>query len=83
MCASRGNLRFAALTEQSSFPWGSIPANLTSLGGDNEIICYGHHAMRSLDVARWLQGQGIRGAKSMAGGIDRWSVQIDPRVPRY
>lgn len=64
-------------------PMGSIPANLTSLSGDNEIICYCHHGIRSLDVARWLQGQGIRGAKSMAGGIDRWSVQIDPRVPRY
>lgn len=64
-------------------PMRTIPANLQALAGESEIICYCHHGMRSLDVARWLQGQGIAGAKSMAGGIDRWSSEIDPRVPRY
>jgi rhodanese-related sulfurtransferase len=39
--------------------------------------------MRSLDVANWLRAQGISSAKSMVGGIDRWSLDIDPRVPRY
>lgn len=64
-------------------PMRSIPANLNTLKREGEIICYCHHGMRSLDVVRWLQGQGITGAKSMAGGIDRWSVEIDPGVPRY
>jgi hypothetical protein len=31
----------------------------------------------------WLRGQGVSGARSMAGGIDRWSLEIDPAVPRY
>jgi rhodanese-related sulfurtransferase len=39
--------------------------------------------MRSLDVANWLRAQGVKSAKSMAGGIDRWSLEIDPTVPRY
>jgi rhodanese-related sulfurtransferase len=39
--------------------------------------------MRSLDVVNWLRQQGISTAKSLAGGIDRWSLEIDPRVPRY
>jgi rhodanese-related sulfurtransferase len=39
--------------------------------------------MRSMDVAVWLRGQGVESAKSMAGGIDRWSAEIDPKVPRY
>jgi rhodanese-related sulfurtransferase len=39
--------------------------------------------MRSLDVANWLRQQGVKSAKSMAGGIDRWSTEIDPQVPRY
>jgi rhodanese-related sulfurtransferase len=39
--------------------------------------------MRSLDAAAWLRSQGVAGARSMAGGIDRWSEEIDPSVPRY
>jgi rhodanese-related sulfurtransferase len=31
----------------------------------------------------YLQEQGLRGARSVAGGIDLWSVDIDPSVPRY
>jgi rhodanese-related sulfurtransferase len=64
-------------------PMGSIPANLQALDTDDEVVCYCHHGMRSLDVAVWLRGQGIERAKSLAGGIERWSLEIDPRVPRY
>jgi rhodanese-related sulfurtransferase len=64
-------------------PMGSIPANLQALDTDDEVICYCHHGMRSLDVAVWLRGQGVARAKSLAGGIERWSLEIDPRVPRY
>lgn len=64
-------------------PMGSIPANLQQLDSDEDVICYCHHGMRSLDVANWLRAQGVAGAKSMAGGIDRWSVEVDPKVPRY
>jgi rhodanese-related sulfurtransferase len=64
-------------------PMGTIPANLQALDSDNEVICYCHHGMRSLDVAVWLRGQGVERAKSLAGGIDRWSAEIDPSVPRY
>jgi hypothetical protein len=34
-------------------------------------------------VARWLREQGFAKAQSMAGGIDRWSIEIDAAVPRY
>jgi len=65
-------------------PLGSIPANLnTLLDVDDEVICYCHHGMRSLDAVVWLRQQGVENAKSMAGGIDRWSTEIDPSVPRY
>lgn len=64
-------------------PMGSIPANLQKLDTDEDVVCYCHHGMRSLDVANWLRAQGIKSAKSMAGGIDRWSIEIDPAVPRY
>ena len=64
-------------------PMGQIPANLQSLDVDEDVICYCHHGMRSLDVAVWLRNQGVASAKSLAGGIERWSVEIDPKVPRY
>jgi rhodanese-related sulfurtransferase len=64
-------------------PMGAIPANLQKLDVEGDVICYCHHGVRSLDVAVWLRSQGVTGAKSMTGGIDRWSAEIDPTVPRY
>jgi rhodanese-related sulfurtransferase len=64
-------------------PMGTVPANLQALDSDDEIIVYCHRGMRSLDVAVWLRGQGLAQAKSLAGGIERWSLEIDPNVPRY
>ena len=62
-------------------PLGSL--GLQTLPDVDEVICYCHHGMRSLDAAAWLRFQGIARAKSLAGGIERWSVEIDPKVPRY
>ena len=64
-------------------PMGSIPANLQKLDVDEDVICFCHHGVRSFDVANWLRTQGVLSAKSMAGGIDQWSVEVDPNVPRY
>ena len=64
-------------------PMGTIPPNLQKLDVDEDVICFCHHGMRSLDVANWLRSRGVSGAKSMRGGIDRWSTEIDPSVPRY
>ena len=50
---------------------------------DSEIIVYCHHGVRSLQVAMWLQQQGFQQAASMAGGIEEWSLDVDPDVPRY
>ncbi len=38
---------------------------------------------RSLSVTNWLRKQGFETAQSVAGGIDAWSRQIDPSIPRY
>jgi rhodanese-related sulfurtransferase len=64
-------------------PLGSLPTNMNALLDADEVICYCHHGMRSLDAAAWLRQQGVEGAKSMAGGIERWSLEIDPQIPRY
>jgi len=64
-------------------PLREIPGNLPLLAAQGEIVLFCHHGMRSLDAAAWLREQGVKGARSMAGGIDRWSTEIDAAVPRY
>jgi rhodanese-related sulfurtransferase len=64
-------------------PLRAIPANLARFREANEVIVFCHHGMRSLDAAAWLRSQGIERVRSMSGGIDRWSVEIGPSVPRY
>ena len=64
-------------------PLGQIPSNLARLENAEQLVLFCHHGMRSLDAAAWLRAQGVEGAKSMSGGIERWSAEIDPSVPRY
>lgn len=64
-------------------PLGEIPSNLACLERAEQIVLFCHHGMRSLDAAAWLRSQGVQGARSMTGGIERWSREIDPTVPRY
>jgi rhodanese-related sulfurtransferase len=42
-----------------------------------------HHGGRSARATAWLLGQGFTDVKNVAGGIDAWSIEIDPAVPRY
>ena len=67
-------------------PMGAVPQELQRLEGlsdeaDLAILC--HHGVRSLNVAAWLQQHGIENGFSVSGGIDRWSQEADPNVPRY
>jgi rhodanese-related sulfurtransferase len=67
-------------------PMGSIPGELQKLevladSGDLLILC--HHGVRSLQVTMWLRARGIENCFSVAGGIDRWSCEVDPSIPRY
>lgn len=67
-------------------PMRSVPAELQHIEGladDATVIVFCHHGVRSLQVVNWLRQQGVEACQSMAGGIDRWSLEIDPAVPRY
>jgi rhodanese-related sulfurtransferase len=64
-------------------PLGTLAANVNALLDADDVICYCHHGLRSLDAAAWLRFQGVVNAKSLAGGIERWSMEVDPQVPRY
>jgi rhodanese-related sulfurtransferase len=47
-----------------------------------EVVVYCHHGVRSYNATAFLQQLGIN-ASSLAGGIDRWSLVVDPKLPRY
>jgi rhodanese-related sulfurtransferase len=67
-------------------PMRQVPGELQSLEGradEAPLIVFCHHGVRSLNVVNWLRGQGLEACQSMAGGIDAWSLSIDPSVPRY
>lgn len=62
---------------------GEIPSQLAQLPKDRPIACLCHHGMRSLQVAHFLQQQGYADVVNLQGGIDAWSVSLDPSVARY
>ena len=66
-------------------PMGDIPARLPELEAhaDRTIVVHCHHGVRSLRVTTYLRQQGFDRVTSMKGGIERWSIEIDPSVPRY
>ena len=47
------------------------------------LVLYDHQGARSLDAAAYFQGHGFENVKSLRGGIDAWSVEVDPKLPRY
>jgi adenylyltransferase/sulfurtransferase len=47
------------------------------------VVVYCHHGVRSISGAFMLANAGLKNVASMSGGIDAWSVLIDPTVPRY
>jgi len=48
-----------------------------------EIVFMCHHGIRSAQVCAFLARQGFGKLHNLAGGIDRWSLELDPTVPRY
>ncbi|MGA8027323.1 MAG: rhodanese-like domain-containing protein [Bryobacteraceae bacterium] len=67
-------------------PMQLVPAELQhieALADDAALMIICHHGVRSLQVAAWLRERGVENCFSVAGGMDRWSREIDPGVPRY
>jgi rhodanese-related sulfurtransferase len=47
------------------------------------VVIYDHQGARSMDAAAYFQGHGFTNVKSLRGGIDAWSAEVDPKLPRY
>ena len=66
-------------------PMQELPARIGELAvwKTKPIIVPCHHGVRSLRVTHWLRVRGLLAVSSMQGGIDAWSTDVDPGVPRY
>ncbi|MDQ1512405.1 MAG: sulfur-carrier protein adenylyltransferase/sulfurtransferase [Microbacteriaceae bacterium] len=72
----------ASLPGSTLIPLGTLGDRLAELDPDRPVVAYCHAGVRSARAAERLRAAGFR-ARSMAGGIDRWSRTVDPSVPRY
>ena len=64
-------------------PLSQLPDRLGDLDGHREIVTHCHHGARSLKALEILKAAGFSKVRSLRGGIDAWSVNVDSNVPRY
>ncbi len=80
-------LQAASITPQgfelAAIPMGELAARLSELDPARPVACLCHHGVRSLHVAGFLAHQGFDRVANITGGIDAWSHECDPAVPRY
>lgn len=75
--------RFAKIDGSTLIPLQQIPARMGELDPTRHIVVLCHHGMRSMQAAQYLAQQGFDHISNLSGGIDAWSLQCDPSVPRY
>jgi rhodanese-related sulfurtransferase len=74
----------ARIEGSKHMPMGDVPSRAhQELDPEAHIVVVCHHGVRSLKVTHWLRQQGFEKVQSLAGGIDRWSRTINPKIPIY
>jgi len=64
-------------------PLSQLPERFRELDPDQAYYLHCKAGGRSMRAVQFLRQQGFKNLKSVRGGIDAWSEQIDPRVPKY
>lgn len=78
--------RLSSIADAELIPMNNVPQSLQHMEGladERLLVVFCHHGMRSMSVVNWLRQQGVENCQSMSGGIDLWSLTIDPGVKRY
>jgi sulfur-carrier protein adenylyltransferase/sulfurtransferase len=73
----------ASIEGSQLVPLRELPRAISSLPAHAEIVTLCHHGTRSLKACELLKGAGFDNVRSLSGGIDAWSREIDAGVPRY
>jgi rhodanese-related sulfurtransferase len=76
---------FASLPGTRLIPLDELPLRAGELRDwqGEEIVVYCHHGIRSLRAIGFLRQMGFERLLNLEGGIDAWSAEVDPSVPRY
>jgi len=74
-----------ALPNSTLIPLGQIGSRADEIADwqDEEIVVYCHHGIRSLNAIAQLRHFGFTKLRNLAGGIDRWTTEVDSTLPRY
>ncbi|WP_206420107.1 rhodanese-like domain-containing protein [Minwuia thermotolerans] len=64
-------------------PLKSLPQRVAEVPRDRPVVINCHHGGRSMQAVNYLRQQGFGNVTNMEGGIDRWSLEIDPSIARY
>jgi len=73
----------ATIEPSVHIPMQEVPGRLDELPQDRELVVYCHTGLRSAMVAAFLESRGFARVVNLSGGIDAWSLRVDPKVPRY
>jgi adenylyltransferase/sulfurtransferase len=73
----------ARLPGATLIPLRTLPARVAEIDASREIVLYCHHGQRSMRALEFLRDSGIPKLRNLIGGIDAWSRDVDPEVPRY
>lgn len=76
-------LAVASVTGALHIPMGQVPARLDEIDRNCHVVVICHSGARSQAVAGYLQQQGFEQVSNLAGGITRWSHEVDPSIAVY
>jgi monothiol glutaredoxin len=75
--------RHYARIDPSTLLTAEITQSLLAEPPDERVVFYCHHGVRSWDWARFFADRGMPRPCNLTGGIEAWSLEVDPSVPRY
>jgi rhodanese-related sulfurtransferase len=77
--------QIARLTDSMLIPLNELPVRAAEVAAEpgTLLVVYCHHGVRSLSATEYLRRLGHVDVCSLAGGIDAWSLEVDPTLPRY
>jgi rhodanese-related sulfurtransferase len=79
----REELVVARIDGALHMPLGEVEGSLRVLDRHAEYVVVCHHGIRSAQAALAMSEQGFTRVSNLLGGIDAWSCEVDPTVPRY
>ena len=61
----------------------AVRDQILGLPRDTPLVFHCHHGGRSQQAAEYFLDQGFTRVANLRGGIEAWSREVDPEVPRY